>query len=134
MPLIGSNLYRSTVEQKSGIDYSWEQDAACRNLTLEEKEDFFPLRGQGKGSNMIKKARAVCVECPVLYECLHAALVTNEQYGVWGMSSPKQRLILRRGRDADGNPLYLDIENVPALYEQMIGDMRTVRGGDMVEF
>jgi hypothetical protein len=83
---------------------------------------------------MIKKARAVCVECPVLYECLHAALVTNEQYGVWGMSSPKQRLILRRGRDADGNPLYLDIENVPALYEQMIGDMRTVRGGDMVEF
>ena len=122
------------MEQKSGIDYNWEKNAACRNLTLEEKKDFFPIRGDGKGRNMIKKARAVCVECPVLYECLHAALVTNEQYGVWGMSSPKQRLILRRGRDADGKPLYLDIENVPALYEQMIGDMRTVRGGDMVEF
>ena len=67
------------------------------------------------------------------YECLHAALVTNEKYGVWGMSSPKQRLKLRRGKDANGNPLYLDIKNVPGLYEEMIADMKVVRGGGMIE-
>jgi WhiB family redox-sensing transcriptional regulator len=121
------------VEQKSGIDYNWDKDAACRTLTQKEKEDFFPIRGDGRGRAMIRKARKVCLGCPVLYECLHAALVTNEHYGVWGMSSPKQRLKLRRGKDADGNPLYLDLENIPALYEEMIGDMRTVRGGDMIE-
>tara|TARA_B110001454_G_scaffold219037_1_gene249451 strand:- start:1431 stop:1799 length:369 start_codon:yes stop_codon:yes gene_type:complete len=122
------------VEQKSGIDYNWDQDAACLKLTQKEKEDFFPTRLDGNGKVMIRRARGVCVECPVLYECLHAALLTNERYGVWGMSSPKQRLVLRRSKDADGNPLYLDIENIPALYEEMIENMRVVKGGGMVEF
>ena len=31
------------VEQKSGIDYNWEKNAACRKLTQEQKDDFFPL-------------------------------------------------------------------------------------------
>ncbi len=123
MPLIGSNLYRSMVEQKSGIDYNWEDRAACRNLTPEQKADFYPIRGDGKGRMMIRRARAVCLECPVLFECLHASLVTNERYGVWGMSSPKQRLKLRRGKDADGTPLYMNFDNTERLYEQMIGDM-----------
>ena len=133
MPLIGSNLYRSTVEQKSGIDYNWEDNAACRDLAPEDKADFFPATGDGNGRRMIKKARRVCLGCPVLYECLHAALVTNERHGLWGMSSPKQRLKLRRGRDDDGKPLYLEIENIPMLYEEMIGDMTVMRGGEMVE-
>ena len=121
------------VEQKSGIDYNWEKNAACRKLTQEQKEDFFPLRADGQGKVKINRARNICVECPVLYECLHAALVTNEKYGVWGMSSPKQRLKLRRGKDANGNPLYLDMKNIPGLYEVMIGDMKVVRGGGMIE-
>ena len=133
MPLIGSNLYRSMVEQKSGIDYNWEKNAACRKLTQEQKEDFFPLKADGNGKTQIKRARKVCLECPVLYECLHAALVTNERYGVWGMSSPKQRLQLRRNKDADGNPAYLDIKNIPGLYEKMIENMTIMRGGEMVE-
>ena len=111
------------VEQKSGIDYNWEKNAACRKLTQEQKEDFFPLRADGQGKVKINRARKICVECPVLYECLHAALVTNEKYGVWGMSSPKQRLKLRRGRDADGNPLYEDFNNTELLFEQMLDDM-----------
>ena len=122
------------MEQKSGIDYNWEKKAACKELTPEQKADFYPLRADGQGKLKINRARKICLECPVLYECLHAALCTNEVFGVWGMSSPKQRLKLRRGRDANGDPLYLNIDNIPMLYEQMIGDMKIVRGGDMVEF
>ena len=121
------------MEQKSGIDYNWEDDAACKELTREQKDDFYPIRGDGKGKAMINRARKICMECPVLYECLYAALVTNERYGVWGMSSPKQRLILRRSKDVDGNPVYMDFESIPWLYEQMIGDMTVIRGGDMIE-
>ena len=111
------------MEQKSGIDYNWEQNAAGRELTPEQKADFYPIRGDGKGNVMINRARQVCLGCPVLLECLHAALLTNERYGVWGMSSPKQRLKLRRHKDVDGNPLYLDQNNIPWLFEQMVDDM-----------
>ena len=111
------------VEQKSGIDYNWEKNAACRKLTQEQKDDFFPLKADGQGKLKINRARKICIECPVLYECLHAALVTNEKYGVWGMSSPKQRLKLRRHKDVEGNPLYLDKDNIPWLFEQMLDDM-----------
>ena len=116
------------MEQKSGIDYKWEKKAACRNLTQEQKDNFFPVSGIGKGKVMIKKARAVCMECPVLYECLHAALATNERYGVWGMSSPKQRMKLRRNKDANGNPLYEDFNNMELLFELMLDDMPTAKG------
>lgn len=121
------------MEQKSGIDYNWEKKAACKELTQEQKDDFYPVSGNGKGKVMIKRARKICMECPVLYECLHAALTTNERYGVWGMSSPKQRLRLRRSKDNDGNLLYIDIANISYLYEQMIGDMAVIKGGDMIE-
>ena len=121
------------MEQKSGIDYNWEKKAACRELTQEQKGDFYPVSGNGKGKVMIKRARKICMECPVLYECLHSALTTNERYGVWGMSSPKQRLRFRRSNDDDGNLLYLDIANISCLYEQMIGDMTVIKGGDMIE-
>ena len=110
------------VEQKSGIDYNWEKNAACKELTQEQKDDFYPIRGDGKGKAMINRARRICVDCPVLAECLYAALLTNERYGVWGMSSPKQRLKLRRHKDVDGNPLYLDQDNIPWLFEQMLDD------------
>ena len=126
MPLVGSNLYRSTVEQKSVINYSWEDYAACRNLSEEKKSDFFPSREEGLAKLMkkqVRNARSVCLECPVIYDCLHAALVTNEKHGIWALSTPKQRIVLRRSKDKDGNPMYMDIENIPILFEQMIGDM-----------
>lgn len=39
----------------------------------------------------IKKARAICAECPAARLCLKAALEFREEYGVWAGTTRKQR-------------------------------------------
>ena len=134
MPLVGSNLYRSMVDQESGINYNWEDFAACKDLPKEQKDDFFPEKADGHGKKQVNRARKICLDCPVVVECLHAALVTNEQYGVWGMTSPKQRLIMRRkytvvNEDGEKVALYEDIDNVIEILADHIGNMVEVGGG-----
>ncbi len=131
MPLCGSNLYRSTVDQESGIDYNWEDFAACKDLPKEQKDDFFPEKADGHGKKQVNRARRICLDCPVVVECLHAALVTNEKFGVWGMTSPKQRRLLRKVntiKDEDGNEvrLYEDLENCIEILSEHMTNMEEV--------
>ena len=119
------------MDQESGIDYNWEDNAACRNLSIEEKGDFFPLKGDGKGKKQVNRARRICLDCPVVVECLHAALVTNEKFGVWGMTSPKQRRLLRKNYtivDEDGEEvrLYEDINNCVEIMADHMTNMEEV--------
>ena len=134
MPLVGSSLYRSMVDQESGIDYDWEDFALCKEVSDKQKQDFFPLKDDGGGKRQVNRARKVCADCPVVVECLHAALSTNERYGVWGMTSPKQRLIMRRkytvvNEDGEKVALYKDIDNVIEILADHIGNMVEVGGG-----
>lgn len=39
----------------------------------------------------IRKAQAICGECPVAYECLVDALENREDYGVWAGTTSKRR-------------------------------------------
>lgn len=42
---------------------------------------------------------ALCADCPISWECLTYAIKNNEQYGIWGGTTPAQRdLMRRRGR------------------------------------
>jgi WhiB family redox-sensing transcriptional regulator len=43
----------------------------------------------------MRKAKALCDECPVQAECLEAGM--DEEYGIWGGLSPKQRRRLKKG-------------------------------------
>lgn len=46
-----------------------------------------------------QRAVELCGDCPFQWECLNNALANNEQYGVWGATTPAQRdLMRRRGR------------------------------------
>ena len=73
-------------------DTSWMPSAACRN---EDTETFFPPKGSG---NRFDKAAAlrVCASCGVRKACLDYALRTNQQEGIWGMTTPHERLTMRR--------------------------------------
>jgi WhiB family transcriptional regulator, redox-sensing transcriptional regulator len=51
---------------------------------------FFPERG---GSS--KAARAVCARCDVREECLESALANQEEFGIFGGTSPHERRQLR---------------------------------------
>jgi WhiB family redox-sensing transcriptional regulator len=73
---------------------SWRHLAACREL---DTNLFFPVGS--KASTVIDdiaKAKAVCADCPVRLPCLQFALVSNQEYGVWGGYDEEERRGLRR--------------------------------------
>jgi len=39
---------------------------------------------------------AICHRCPIAIDCLDWAMKINEEYGVWGGMTPKQRRALKR--------------------------------------
>jgi WhiB family transcriptional regulator, redox-sensing transcriptional regulator len=72
---------------------SWYAEAAC--MTVENFDEvFFGESGETRDSlnqDRIKKAQAVCFECPVIRECAEHALAKPEQYGIWAGTTPKMR-------------------------------------------
>ncbi|MGW6273958.1 WhiB family transcriptional regulator [Streptomyces sp. NPDC055060] len=71
----------------------WRQHAACAE---EDPELFFPVSSLGPGANQTQRAKQVCAGCPVRTECLHWALETRQQAGVWGGTDEKERAAMLR--------------------------------------
>ncbi|MEU8034261.1 WhiB family transcriptional regulator [Streptomyces sp. NPDC049099] len=66
----------------------WREDAACRSAHPYE------LFVDGPGQ---KRAKTVCIGCPVRTECLAEALDNRIEFGVWGgMTERERRALLRR--------------------------------------
>lgn len=65
----------------------WRLLADCNGVT---DVDFFPPRGVAA-----LDARAICLTCPVRWECLAYAL-PKEHIGVWGGTTERQRRRLRK--------------------------------------
>lgn len=61
----------------------WRESALCAQVG---PDLFFP----GKGES-VREARRVCSSCGVRAECLAYALDHDEQHGVWGGMSERQR-------------------------------------------
>src|SRR4051812_7271740 len=71
----------------------WTNRARCRD---EDPETFFPL-GEGETAyGQIDHAKSICALCAVRTQCLHLALSSDSQHGVWGGLSAKERRFLRR--------------------------------------
>lgn len=64
----------------------WKEDGLCNQT---DPEAFYPEKGEGTSV-----AKKVCVGCPVRAECLDFALRTDEDYGVWGGLSARERRAL----------------------------------------
>ena len=78
------------------VDYAWQSDAACMGangelfLGPDEERPRDRVRREGL-------ALLVCNACPVRSPCLEHALAVPERHGVWGGTTPEQRLTMRRG-------------------------------------
>lgn len=57
----------------------WRDLARCRDGSAALTELFF-----SEQLDDIARAKAFCRECPVMNDCLEAALVRREPWGVWG--------------------------------------------------
>ncbi len=65
----------------------WQERALCAQT---DPEAFFPEKG---GST--REAKRVCSRCDVKSECLEDALARDEQFGVWGGLSERERRRLK---------------------------------------
>jgi WhiB family transcriptional regulator, redox-sensing transcriptional regulator len=71
----------------------WRVRATCRD----EDPDGLFVRGAEQ-----RKAKLVCIACPVRTECLAEALDNRIEFGVWGgMTERERRALLRRRPDVD---------------------------------
>lgn len=71
-------------------EYRWQSEANCLGV---DPDLFFPERGVSTA-----EAKAVCKGCVVRLDCLEAALVNGEKFGVWGGLSERERRRIRRAR------------------------------------
>lgn len=72
---------------------AWRPLAACRDV---DSDLFFPIGSTGNAALEIERAKAVCADCPVQRPCLAFAIVTNQEFGVWGGRDERERPALRR--------------------------------------
>ncbi|MGI8536035.1 MAG: WhiB family transcriptional regulator [Mycobacteriales bacterium] len=67
---------------------AWVVQSACRNA---DPDELF-VAGAAQ-----KRAKVVCIGCPVRTECLSDALDNRVEFGVWGgMTERERRALLRR--------------------------------------
>lgn len=83
----------------------WNQRALCKSLgdTM-----FYPVDGETTGARTRREqaARAICRRCEVAPDCLQYAFETNDQFGIWGGLTERERArtMDRSGSGDDANP------------------------------
>ena len=74
------------------IAQPWADQALCAQV---DPERWYPNKG---GVSTI--AKRVCAACPVQPQCLDWAMVTKQEWGIWGGMSTLERTNLRHARKA----------------------------------
>lgn len=86
--------------------YEWQEDAAC-NIVVDGEPQvdvniFFPPREKELYKKIADEAKAYCfgkdgkTPCPVRVDCLWYAVNGDEQHGIWGGLSHRERNALVR--------------------------------------
>jgi WhiB family transcriptional regulator, redox-sensing transcriptional regulator len=76
------------------------EHAKCARM---DQEIFFGGEYEGRRRHRpsltsieIRRAKAICAVCPVLWDCFQYAMENDEEYGVWGGTTRRERQRLRR--------------------------------------
>jgi WhiB family redox-sensing transcriptional regulator len=81
---------RSISGASGAIAEIWQDRAKCKGSSAAV---FYPLGGVPTAS-----ARALCKDCPVRTQCLAYAIENDEEFGIWGGLSERERRKLIRTR------------------------------------
>lgn len=73
----------------------WRAASACLSA---DPDLFFPIATGAVAIKQITMARQICAHCPVRKECLDFAMRSGENHGVWGGTTPEERIRVRRAR------------------------------------
>lgn len=79
------------------IEYATDWRAAGACLTA-DPDLFFPIAVGTVASQEIARAQRICAGCPVKQPCLDFAMRTREPTGIWGGTTPEERIRVLRAR------------------------------------
>lgn len=72
---------------------TWRELALCKDRNT---NDFYPEMGVKGAAKQVREMKVFCRQCSVILECLDYAIDNDEQYGIWGGMTPKERTRIRR--------------------------------------
>lgn len=74
----------------------WRAAGACLSA---DPDLFFPIAiGTAAAVMQVSKAQRICAGCRVRQQCLDFAMRTGEVNGIWGGTTPEERIRARRRR------------------------------------
>jgi WhiB family transcriptional regulator, redox-sensing transcriptional regulator len=73
----------------------WRAEGACATA---EPDLFFPIGTGVMGARQAERAIQICARCQVRRKCLEYAIDTRETHGIWGGTTPDERLRVHRSR------------------------------------
>jgi WhiB family transcriptional regulator, redox-sensing transcriptional regulator len=71
----------------------WRAASACLSA---DPELFFPIAQGSAADGQTSSALQVCAGCTVRQQCLDFAMTTGEAHGIWGGTTPDERIRARR--------------------------------------
>jgi WhiB family transcriptional regulator, redox-sensing transcriptional regulator len=83
------------------IASDWRAAGACLSA---DPDLFFPIAGGAPSAAQQAKALRICDRCPVRQECLDFAMQMGEMQGIWGGTTPDERIRTRRRRSRNRVP------------------------------
>ena len=80
------------------INYAmdWRKTGAC---LAADPDLFFPVGADTASAPEASRALSLCGHCPVKRQCLDFAIQTGETNGIWGGTTPEERIHVLRGRN-----------------------------------
>ncbi len=85
-----------TAAARSAREGGWHLRARCAG---ESADTFYPpdhVRGRPR-TRQEQYAKRICEACPVLIPCRRYAVDAQEPHGIWGATTPEERVLLMRG-------------------------------------
>jgi WhiB family redox-sensing transcriptional regulator len=92
------------------IEYAtnWRAAGACLSA---DPDLFFPIAVGTAADDQVSQALRVCGDCQVRRQCLDFAMQTGEASGIWGGTTPEERIRARRARNR--RPVHGTCQEVP---------------------
>ena len=74
----------------------WRKAGAC---LAADPDLFFPVAAGTAAEKSVTAALRICDGCRVRQQCLEFAMQTGEAEGIWGGTTPEERIRARRARN-----------------------------------
>ena len=70
----------------------WREKGTCWGKTTSPENDYwYPEEDDPDKANKILIAKTYCNSCPVKKKCLKFSISNEEEYGIWGGMTPRER-------------------------------------------